>query len=162
MPGTQTNSSVASKLFGRLAPALTGTSTPSPNETSAARTRLSKVIGLLVSQYRFICGVDDLWTADVAAGFLPYSDADEREIAGWFEEWKTAADRELPSLDVHNATGGHLGPVQDEFLECWANARDVCTPDDLFFDHEALDALIDRSIDEALAGETTPFESMGD
>jgi hypothetical protein len=114
-----------------------------------------------IATFHLIAEIDKTWNADVARNLIPYSAADEAEIADYYRVWLSGAERIGQELDKYQKAGVPFEQA-DEFRKSLSLAKGALKTDAEFFGEEKLAAMRDEAIDAHRRGESVEMAEFGD
>jgi hypothetical protein len=138
---------------------------PSPRAPQAEIERLTLMINNSVANAHLalnqILGFDLEWRTSVFKGETEYDAAIEERIEANLKLWADATDLLLTNLDKLKSRG-FCPPSLDTLRPLLREVRSMLTPDDQFFEGEALDELTEGAIEQYERGQTVEFQVMGE
>jgi hypothetical protein len=118
---------------------------------------LEEILALGVFVFERIGHADELSKSAIFAGKRPYDPAQEKEIEELYREW---ADIARSCLAILELAEGSAIPVEGtaRFRDCCKEVQGILTPDEDFFQDDALVELRDQALETHRRGESTDME----
>ena len=118
---------------------------------------IEEILALGIFVFDRIGHTDELSKAAIFAGKLPYDPAQEKETEELYRQW---ADIAKTCLTLLGLAEGNAIPAAGaaRFRDCYNEVQGILTPDEDFFQDDALVEVRDRALETHRRGESTDME----